>query len=162
LAQSLEAGRVVIRSLRSEKVRSIAQQVGRAELGEDTAGVEYSEMEVSLPQLGAEDAKQVERRIRQTLQDQSLGYSFEVLSFLSERIKETLSGAPAAVAVKVYGDDLAAVDKAALQFARLLRSVPGTDNVRAEAQTGAPELVIRVRPKDVAAQGLRNAAILDA
>jgi Cu/Ag efflux pump CusA len=98
---------------------------------------------------------------KETLRDFP-GFSFEVLPFLSERIKETLSGTPAAVTVKVYGDDLAAVDEAATAIARVLGSVPGNANVLLEPQTGTPELVVRVRADDAARFGLRNAQILDA
>src|SRR5262249_41376311 len=41
-------------------------------------------------------------------------------------------------------------------------SVRGVENLRLEAQTGIPELVIRVRPEDAARFGLRRAQILDA
>jgi CzcA family heavy metal efflux pump len=162
LRESMATGGQITRALRQDPgVVSIAQQAGRAELGEDTWGVEYSELEVDLEQLAARDAGQAERRLRETLRDFP-GFSFEVLPFLSERIKETLSGTPAAVAVKVYGDDLAAVDEAATAIARVLAAVPGNANVLLEPQTGTPELVVRVRPEAAARFGLRNAQILDA
>src|SRR5262249_25713394 len=41
LPQSMETGKGITRALKDDKVRSIAQQAGRAELGEDTTGVEY-------------------------------------------------------------------------------------------------------------------------
>jgi Cu/Ag efflux pump CusA len=129
--------------------------------------VEYSEFEIDLRRQGAEDAEQVQRQLKSSLQGFA-GFSFEVLSFLSERIKETLSGTTAAVAVKIYGDDLAAIDRAAQDIARVLGTIRGRDGqpaavgLRVEAQTGTPELVVRVRPEDAARRGLRNANILDA
>src|SRR5207302_5971348 len=90
------------------------------------------------------------------------GFTFEPMPFLTERIKEIISGTPAAVAIKVYGDDLSAVDQTAEMIARVLATVPGNMNVRPEAQTGVPELVVRVRAADAARFGLRNAQILDA
>jgi CzcA family heavy metal efflux pump len=162
LAQSMASGAQITRALRRlPAVGSVAQQAGRAELGEDTWGVDYSELEVDLAQAGAEDVRQVQRAIRTALKDRA-GYTFEVLPFLTERIEETISGSTAAVAVKVYGDDLEALDRAAQDVARALAAVPGSANVRPEAQTGLPELVIRVRPEDVARRGLRNAQVLDA
>jgi CzcA family heavy metal efflux pump len=162
LGQSLAMGSQVTETLRQHRaVRSVAQQAGRAELGEDTEGVEYSELEVDLHRLGAEEAETVERELR-ALGGQFAGFSFEPMPFLTERIKETLSGYTAAVAVKVYGDDLPALDRAAQEIARVLNTVPGHANVRVEAQTGSPELVIRVRAEDAARHGLRNAQVLDA
>jgi CzcA family heavy metal efflux pump len=162
LPQSLTTGRQVTEALKAiPGVRSVAQQVGRAELGEDTWGVEYSELEVDLKRLAAEDAEQVERAIREKLQDVA-GYSFEVLPFLTERIKETLSGSTAAVAVKVFNDDLDSLDQASQAVAAALAKVQGALEVRPEPQTGAPELVVRVRADKAARFGLRNAHVLDA
>jgi Cu/Ag efflux pump CusA len=168
LAQSLDTGNQITRALRQNPtVLNVAQQAGRAELGEDTWGVDYSEIEVDLRRLESEDAEKVQQEFKAALQNVA-GFSFEVLSFLSERIKETLSGTTAAVAVKVYGDDLAAIDRAAQDIARVLGTIRGRDGqtaavgLRIEAQTGAPELVVRVRPEDAGRRGLRNAHILDA
>jgi CzcA family heavy metal efflux pump len=163
LPQSMAAGKAVARELRKvPAILSVAQQAGRAELGEDTWGVEYSEVEVGLKRLEAEDAEKVEQEIKGALRGRFPGFNFSVLPFLSERINETISGSTAPVAVKVYGDDLAAVDRAAQEIAQVLGTVPGSDNVRPEPQTGQPELVIRIRPEDAARHGLRNAEILDA
>jgi Cu/Ag efflux pump CusA len=96
------------------------------------------------------------------LRDKFPGFSFEVFSFLSERIQETISGSIAPVAVKVYGDDLGELDRAARDIAEAIGDVPGADNVRPEPQTGQPEVVIRVRPEDAARHNMRATEILDA
>jgi CzcA family heavy metal efflux pump len=161
LAQSLETGRQVAADLKKEPaVRSVAQQAGRAELGEDTFGVEYSELEVDLERLDAEGAERVERALNESLKERA-GASFEVLSFLSERIKETVSGTPSALAVKLYGDDLAALDRAASDVAKTLAGVKGAVNVRVEPQTGAPEVVIRPRPS-AGRRGVKAGQVLEA
>jgi CzcA family heavy metal efflux pump len=161
LPQSLAAGNRIAEALvRFPEVRSTAQEAGRAELSEDTWGVEYSEIEVDLQALTAGELDRVERDLRGTLADYP-GFSFEVLPFLSERIKETLSGSAAAVAVKVYHDDPVQMEAASQRVARALAQVPGARDVRAEAQTGAPEVQVRIRPA-AARFGLRRAHILDA
>jgi Cu/Ag efflux pump CusA len=66
------------------------------------------------------------------------------------------------VAVKVYNDDLAALDAAAQAVAQALRQVPGARDVRAEAQTGAPEVQVRIREGEAARFALRRAHVLDA
>ncbi len=163
LERSLAVGKVVASELRKNPaVLHVSQQAGRAELAEDPWGVEYSEIEVSIKDLDAEEFEAAEESIKATLRDRFPGFSFEIFSFLSERIMETISGTIAPVAVKVEGDDLAALDRAAEQVAAVLGGVPGSDNVRPEAQLGQPELVIRVRPEDAARHNLRSSEILDA
>jgi len=162
LQQSLATGTAITAELlKHVGVQSVAQQTGRAELGEDTWGVEYSELEVDFRRLSAEGLHQAQRDVRGVLRNVP-GFSFDVMPFLTERIKETLSGTTGAVAVKVYGDGLEAIDRATQDVARALNAVPGHDNVRVEAQTGIPELVIRVRREDAARHGLRNVHVLDA
>ncbi|HMF12327.1 MAG TPA: efflux RND transporter permease subunit, partial [Gemmataceae bacterium] len=161
LPQSIASGNQLTLALRQlPAVRSVAQEAGRAELGEDTWGVEYSELEVDLERVGSADAKRVERQIRD-LQKDVAGFVLEPMPFLTERIKETISGSTASIVVKVYGDDLESMDRAAQDIAATLGSVKGSMKVYAEQQTGTPELVIRPRPQD-AWRGLRNVPILDA
>jgi CzcA family heavy metal efflux pump len=162
LPQALARGNRVTEALASvEGVRSVAQQAGRAELGEDTEGVEYSELEVDLHNLKADEVRRAEQQIRARLAEFP-DFSFEVLPFLTERIQETLSGTSGAVAVKIYGEDLAAVDQAAQQIRGALTRVPGSQEVREEPQTGSPELVIRPRRADAGRFLLRPGDLLDA
>jgi CzcA family heavy metal efflux pump len=162
LKQSLTSGDQVVKALRKNPaVRSLAQEAGRAELGEDTWGPEYSEIEVDLSQLDGEELEKVERFLRTSLVNRA-GYSFEVLPFLSERIQETLSGYTAAMAVKVYGENFETLDRVAADIADALDDIHGNADVRVEAQAGSPELVIHIRPKDAARCGLRTLTILDA
>jgi CzcA family heavy metal efflux pump len=170
LQQSLAAGSQVIAALHQfPGVRVATLQAGRAELGEDTWGVEYSEIEVDLHGLSGAEVVRLQREVQAALTDRyDRSYFFEVMPFLTERIKETISGSQASVAVKIYGDDFTALDRAAAQIARVLNSVPGKDgksaavNVLVEPQVGAPELVVRPRLEDAGRLGLRRGQILDA
>src|SRR5207249_1117608 len=120
LQQSMATGKSITEELlKHPAVLSVAQQTGRAELGEDTWGVEYTELEVDFRRLNAEELEGAQRHVRRVLRDVP-GFSFEVMPFLTERIKETLSGTTGAVAVKIYGDDLEVIDRAALDVARAL------------------------------------------
>jgi CzcA family heavy metal efflux pump len=163
LPQSMAAGDALTRELKKiPAVLHISQQAGRAELGEDTWGVEYSEVGVGLRDLEGEEFEVAEKSLKAALRDKFPGFSFQVFSFLSERIMETISGSIAPVVVKVYGDDLANLDRAAREIAEAIGRVPGADNVRPEPQAGQPELVVRVRPEDASRHNLRAAEILDA
>lgn len=163
LQQSLAAGAAVNRELHEESaVRAVCQLAGRTELGEDTWGVEYSELEVPLSSSGAEDIEQVQTSVRNRLRNRFPGFAFNVFTFLSECIHDSLSGSTAPVSVKVYSNDLGALERASRSIAEVLAEVRGSDIAQAEPQTGQPELVVRIRPRDAARLGLRSAQILDA
>jgi len=51
------------------------------------------------------------------------------MTFLSERIQETISGYTASTVVSIYGDDLDQLDREASQIARVLSGVPGATDV---------------------------------
>src|SRR5262249_11314407 len=150
LQQSLATGdRMTDDLLKHAAIVSVAQQCGRAELGEDTWGVDYSELEVDFKRLAAGEQEGALRHVKTVLKNVA-GFSFDVMPFLTERIKETISGTYGSVAVKVYGDDLGAIDRAAQSIAIALNAVSGRESVRVEPQTGIPELVVRVRSEDLA------------
>jgi Cu/Ag efflux pump CusA len=118
--------------------------------------------------LAARDIKKVDRQLKTLFNDRFAGFFFEPMPFLTERIRETLSGSQAAVAVKIYGDDLAMLDRSAQKIARVLNGIPGTDgqpaavNVLVEPQLGTPEVVIRPRLEDAGRFGRNQLHILDA
>ncbi|NOZ02673.1 MAG: efflux RND transporter permease subunit, partial [Deltaproteobacteria bacterium] len=88
--------------------------------------------------------------------------NFSVNSFLTERIEETISGFTAPVVVRLFGHDLDDLDRRATRAARILRGIPGAVGVRVQSPPGTPELVIRLRPADLARWGLTPVDVLDA
>ncbi len=142
-------------------IATVEQQVGRAEQGEDTWGPNRSEFHVELdPEaLGreAEITAQVEALLAETP-----GVQAEVLTFLGDRISETLTGETAPVVLNLFGTDLAALDATAAELARVLATVPGASEVRVKAPPGAPTLAITLRPERLAEFGFLPVDLLEA
>ncbi len=160
LEHSLDMGRrVTAELLRDRRIVSVAQQAGRAELGEDTWGPHYSELHVELAEMSGEEAEQFMTEIREPLL-KFPGLSFKVMPFLVERMEETISGASAEVVVTLHGDDLDALDRAAEDVRRTTATVRGAVDVTVESQPGAPELVIRLRPERLSALGFAPEDVL--
>ncbi len=161
LQQSLATGRQLTRALlRLPFVRSVSQQVGRAELADDVYGSHYSEFNVALRPLNGEDADAAQARIRELLATFP-GVSFAVNTFLTERIEETLSGYTASVVVNVFGHDLDRLDAAAQDIARVLSGIRGAADVQVQSPPGAPELVARLKPDQLARFGFDAGTVLD-
>ena len=144
--------------LRNPEVASVAQQIGRAELADDTSGVNYSEFHVKLKPGVGNDA---EDQIRKTL---ALfpGFSFSMKPFLSERMEEVLSGTTGQVVVKVFGNDLDALDEKARKVSAVLSTVNGAADVQIASPPGVPEIAIRLRPDRLAQFGFQPVAALEA
>ena len=159
LAETERIGRTLSAELlKNPEIASVAQQIGRAELADDTSGVNYSEFHVKLkPRVGSD----AEERIRKTL---ALfpGFSFSMKPFLSERMEEVLSGATGQVVVKVFGTDLDVLDKKARDVAVVLSAVKGSADVQIASPPGLPEIAMRLRPERLAQFGFQPVTVLDA
>lgn len=154
LEESVRLGRIVTKLLRADpRVRSVAQRVGRAELAEDTWGTHYSEIEVDLVPLAGKDAESVAGDLRRRLAEVP-GVNFAIKPFLTERIEETLTGATAAVVVKLFGDDLDSLDVAAKRVATLASGVAGATEIQLGSPVVTPEVSVRLRPELIAAEGV--------
>ena len=162
IEQSLRIGDRIADALRRlPVVRSVAQRIGRAELGEETFAPNYSEFEVDLKTgLSGDQAEEAQADIRKTLAG-FVGANFAVNSFLSERIEETLSGYTAEVAVNIFGNDLNMLDEKARQVARVIGRIPGATGVQIQSPTGLPQLTIRLRKRDLERWGFDTTEVLD-
>lgn len=138
-------------------VRETGQRVGRA-ASDDVYGPQSSEIEVDLkPGREPDDSL---AQIRAKL-DAIPGGAFSVNTFLAERIEETLSGYTAPVVVEVVGNDLDLIDAKAQEVARALAQVPGATGIQLVSPPGTPEVVIRLRPADLARWGFDPVDVLD-
>ena len=147
LAESVRLGKLVTAELlKSPHVRSVSQEAGRAENGEDPFGPHYSELHVDLRQLSGEEAETAQAEIRAALA-KFPGLSFKVMSFLAERMEETISGTTAEFVLDIFGHDLDLLDQKAQEARQVLASVPGAVDVAIEAQPGLPEMTVRLRPE---------------
>ncbi|CAN5390296.1 efflux RND transporter permease subunit [soil metagenome] len=143
-------------------VQSVEQTIGRASGGEDTWGTERSEFHVELkPKLPGKDQDRIQEEIHKTL-DAYPGLETEVLTFLGDRIGESLSGETAALAVGVYGADLDTLDKTAAQIAAVMEKVPGAVDVKIQTPPRTPVVRADLDLPAMARYGLAPAEVLDA
>ena len=145
---------------KSPHIDTSEQQVGRAELGEDPWGPHRSEFHVEL-NPGLEDEGAVQEEIRETL-SKFPGIYFNVLTFLGDRIGETISGETAEVVVSVFGEDLDVIDQKSREVAREISRIPGAVDVQLGSLPGAPQLVAHLRADRLRQFGFRPVEVLDA
>ena len=111
-------------------------------LGEDTWGPHQSEFHVELKPDADVDQSEAEDALRQILARYP-GLQTEVVTFLGDRISESLTGETADIAVKVFGDNLDALDASrAAASRRRLRGTPGIDDLQFKPQSGTPTLAL--------------------
>jgi CzcA family heavy metal efflux pump len=163
LEQSLRVGSHVADTLlKLPAVRSVAQRAGRAEQSsEDTWGPHYSEFEVDLKSdVSGDDAEHAQTDIRRAFAD-LVGVNSSVMTFLTERIEETLSGYTAAVVINVFGNDLNVLDQQAQEIARVVGELEGATDVEVQSPPGLPQLTISLRKPDLERWGFDAVTVLD-
>ncbi len=143
------------------EIATVEHQIGRAEAGEDTFPPHRSEFHVELTALGGADEEATQGKIRSVLARYP-GTQSEVLTFLGDRISESLSGETAALAIGIYGSDLDGLDRVAAQVAAAVRRVPGAADVQIKAAPGAPSLTVRLDPDRMALHGVSAGDAADA
>lgn len=148
LVESVRAGRHVARSLQEiDGVVSVAQQIGRADLSEDTWGPNISEVWIVIDDRA--DYDQVLRDIRERL-ELVPGYVFQVKQFLRERMDEVLTGTTADIVIRVVGPDLSILRSQAAKIAEAMKGIEGVADLRTEQQVEVPQIEVLLRPKQAA------------
>lgn len=147
--------------LKNKNIATVEEQIGRAEQGEDTWGPHRCEFHVELKPLSGEEEEGMGKEIRGILA-QFPGIQFEVLTFLGDRISETISGETAPVVINVYGDDLDAIDAKAAEIAQVVGAVPGAKDVQVKSPPGLPKLAVRLRPERMTQFGFRPVEVMEA
>ncbi len=141
-------------------IQTVSQWAGRAERGADTYGSHYSEYEVRLNPLSGAGQQQVMNRLREILSNFP-GIVFEVNTFLTERVDETISGYTAPVVVNLYGNDLNVLDAQAQILARIMREIPGATDIQLRSPPATPLLQIHLNLDQLNFLGIMPADIVN-
>ena len=146
------------------QVKSTLATIGRAEKGE-TADVNYMEVLVdvkpedqwpkrmSFSELSAEMQEVLEKAIPTVV--------FGATQPIQMRVEELISGVRATLALKIYGEDLATLDRLAGEMKGVLDKVPGAADLALEANKGKPQMVIKVNRDEAARYGINADEILE-
>ncbi|MEO6078161.1 MAG: efflux RND transporter permease subunit [Steroidobacteraceae bacterium] len=141
-------------------IQSVEQQVGRAELSEDTWGPHRSELHIELKPDATVDQDHAQEELRGILEHYP-GTQSEVVTFLGDRIGESLSGETAQVAIKVFGEDLDSLDRVGDNILSTLTPIAGIVDLQFKRQSGTPTIAIKLLPTALSTIGLRVQDVLD-
>lgn len=80
---------------------------------------------------------------------------------LEMRFNELIAGVREDLAVKVFGDDFAEMQRTAGQIAEVVRKIDGAESVKVEETSGLPFLEIKIDKGEIARRGLSLASVQD-
>jgi len=146
------------------QTQSVLATIGRAEKGE-TTDANYMEVlvdvkprdewpeKLTMPELSDRMKEALEKAIPTVV----LGNTQPI----QMRVEELISGVRATLALKLYGPDLAALDRLAAEIKPVLGKVAGVADLSLEANKGKPQIVVKVRREEAARFGINADEILE-
>ena len=160
LAETTRVGERISKGLMAiAGVKSVAEQIGRTQNGQDPDAPNKSEFEVQIDPRQGRSPNQIEAAIRRVFANFP-NQLVEIYSVLAERIGETLSGESAPFSISVIGSDLDADDRIGAQIVGVLQHLAGSGVVRLTVPPRQVELRIELRPRQLAIYGLSAADVL--
>jgi heavy metal efflux system protein len=164
LDESIDISERVSASLkRFPQVRSSLAMIGRAEKGE-IADVNYMEVLVHLKPVNDWPKKETYHTLAEQMQEQLEKDLPEAVIAATQpiqmRVEELISGVRATLSAKVYGEDLATLDKLAGEIRNTVSKVNGVTDLALEANIGKPQLIVNVDRDAIARYGINAEEVL--
>lgn len=140
------------RELRSiPGVNNFGSHIGRAEVADEVYGPNFTELWISIdPDV---DYDTTVAAVQEAV-DGYPGLYRDLLTYLTERIKEVLTGSSGAIVVRIFGSELGQLRQYAQQVSDVIADVDGVTNLKIEPQVLIPQIVVRLRPEAAAQFGL--------
>ena len=140
------------------EVTKVVSKTGRAEVATDPMSVDFSDIFVTLkPHSEWKTARTREglvEKMSEALEKNVPNAAFSFSQPIELRVSELISGVRSDVAIKLFGDDLDMLKKAADKITRVVARIEGAEDVKAEAVSGLPQLQIKPDRAAIARYGL--------
>ncbi len=160
---SLEAGEDYVNRMRGvigkyPEVVNVISQLGRPDDGTDTTGFFNAEFSVPLKPFDQWPAGIDKEKLTRQLNDELVaafpGVSFNFSQNIEDNVEEAASGVKGQNSIKLYGNDLEAVQKAAYEIKDVMGTVPGIADLGVFDSLGQPTVEIKVDRQRAALYGL--------
>jgi len=147
------------------QVETVFCKTGRPEIANDVMGVHQTDVWVLLkphsewPELVTRD--ELIEQMSARLNDSVPGVAFGFTQPIEMRVDELVAGVKADVAVQLYGDDLSVLGSKAKAIERVLKTISGAVDVKADYQANLSTLRIEPRRDALARYGIDAAKVMD-
>jgi cobalt-zinc-cadmium resistance protein CzcA len=152
--------------LQFPEVNTVFCKTGRPEIANDVMGVHQTDVWVILKPPSqwpaAKTRDELIYAMSQRLHEHVPGAAFAFTQPIEMRVDELVAGVKADVAVLLYGDDLSTLQAKGKEIERVLQSIPGAVDVKADYQANLATLRIRPQPEQLARYGVDAAHVMHA
>ncbi len=155
------AGFALANSLKDNPLyESVQVRAGRTPGDADGAGVNMAHVDVELSDQALKDRERSVQQLREAFLKLP-GVAPNIGGFISHRMDEVLSGVRSAIAVKIFGPDLAELRRIGEQVRDAIEPITGVVDLQLEPQLPIRQVQIRYNRAAAANYGLRMAQLSD-
>jgi heavy metal efflux system protein len=158
LTESISLGKQIERVIMSfPEIKGVVTKLGRPDLATEAMGIYESDSYLTLnPQSTWKCCNSKEALIgRLSVALAAIpGVAYEFTQPMEMRMDEALTGIRGDVAIKIFGDDINALQDLARQVLSVISAVPGAFNPQMEQTSGVPEVQIEINRDELARYGL--------
>lgn len=160
---SLEEGNAYVNRMRTliksyPEVQTVISQNGRPDDGTDATGFFNAEFFVPLKPFDTWPKGIVKEKLTETIsakmQQEFPGVEFNFSQYIEDNVEEASSGVKGQNSVKLYGNDLAALEKTARRIQEVMSTVPGITDLSIFKALGQPTVKIDIDRARAARYGL--------
>jgi heavy metal efflux system protein len=165
LTESVNVSKVIEKTVLSfPEVRSVVTKLGRPDLATEAMGIYEADVYILLRPRGewltAENKEGLIEAMSARLK-RIPGVEYNFTQPMAMRLDEVVSGIKADVAVKIFGEDSAVLERLAGEAHAVLASIEGAADTQAEILSGVPELRVQIDREALARYGLDVSHVQD-
>jgi cobalt-zinc-cadmium resistance protein CzcA len=165
LPQGMAIANEVERALMAfPEVSGIVTKMGRPELATETMGLYAGDVYVNFTPRGQWTTRSPEALIvkMDAALKQIPGIDYNFTAPMAMRLDEAISGVRTELGVKVFGDDLAILERKAREIRDVIAAVPGAADTSVDVSAGAMQVELALDRSALARYGLNVADVRDA
>ncbi len=141
------------------EVETVFSRTGTAEVATDPMGPNVTDTYIMLKKKIDNKEKLIEKMSEALSLIPGMAFGFS--QPIELRVNELISGVRSDVAVKLFGDDLEALKNKGDEISRVLSSIRGAKDVKAEQVAGLPTLQVEVDRQKIARYGINASEALE-
>ncbi|EQD95862.1 cytochrome C peroxidase [Helicobacter pylori PZ5056] len=141
-----------------KEVKSIVARTGSDELGLDLGGLNQTDTFISFipkKEWSVKNKDELLEKIMDSLKDFK-GINFSFTQPIEMRISEMLTGVRGDLAVKIFGDDISALNELSFQIAQVLKGIKGSSEVLTTLNEGVNYLYVTPNKESMADVGITS------
>ncbi len=138
-------------------VINFGSHIGRAEVADEVVGPNFTELWISI-----EPTADYDRTVAQ-VQDVVDGYPGlyrDLLTYLTERIKEVLTGTSSSIVVRVFGPNMEQLRATAQEVAAQMQGIDGVTTLKVEPQVLVPQIAVKLQADAASRFGLTPGSLM--